>query len=115
MFKWLRKLLGLEETPKPEPKPGKAVTIEVPAGEDLEARELVKLFEGKAYRSIDIRRKPPSLLEISKRKHPDSQKDELPRSFSSRSSVKQAQVNLKKVGYRKDAKIEEDPPRKRRW
>ena len=38
----------------------------------------------------------------------------LPTSFTNRPGVKQAQVNLKKAGYKKDAKIEEDQPRRRR-
>jgi len=58
-------------------------------------------------------RKPPSLLELSKRKHPSTGRGELPKSFTSRPSVKKAQVNLKKAGYREDAKLEEEP-RKRR-
>ena len=57
--------------------------------------------------------KPPSLLELSKRRHPSTGRGELPKSFTSRPSVKKAQVNLKKTGYKEDAKIEEEP-RKRR-
>jgi len=37
----------------------------------------------------------------------------LPKSFTNRPGVKQAQVNLKKAGYREDAKIEEEPKRRR--
>ena len=38
----------------------------------------------------------------------------LPKSFTNRPGVKQAQVNLKKAGYKKDAKIEDEHPRRRR-
>ena len=39
-------------------------------------------------------------------------KTKLPKSFTNRPAVKQSQVNLKKSGYKKDAKIEE--PKRRR-
>ena len=42
------------------------------------------------------------------------QRHKLPKSFTNRPGVKQAQVNLKKAGYREDAKLEEDKPRRRR-
>ena len=51
-----------------------------------------------------------TLLEISKRMYPSKEK-KLPRRFTNRPGVKQSQVNLKKSGYREDAKIEEDPNR----
>ena len=54
-------------------------------------------------------RKPPTLLEVSKRRHPSTGRGELPKSFTNRPGVKQAQVNLKKTGYKEDAKIEEEP------
>ena len=37
---------------------------------------------------------------------PREQRSRLPRRFTNRPGVKQSQVNLKKSGYRKDAKIE---------
>jgi len=57
--------------------------------------------------------KTATLLEISRRKHPQPNKDRLPKSFTNRPGVKQAQVNLKKTGYREDAKPEEEPKRRR--
>jgi len=51
-----------------------------------------------------------TLLEISKQMYPSKEK-KLPRRFTNRPGVKQSQVNLKKSGYREDAKIEEDPNR----
>jgi len=51
-----------------------------------------------------------TLLEISKRMYPNKE-TKLPRRFTNRPGVKQSQVNLKKAGYREDAKIEEDPKR----
>ena len=38
----------------------------------------------------------------------------LPRSFTNRPGVKKSQVNLGKSGYREDARIEEEPRRRRR-
>ena len=42
------------------------------------------------------------------------QRHKLPKSFTNRPGVKQAQVNLKKAGYREDTKLEEDKPRRRK-
>ena len=42
------------------------------------------------------------------------QRHRLPKSFTNRPGVKQSQVNLKKAGYREDAKIEEEPRKRRR-
>jgi len=41
------------------------------------------------------------------RKPPLPEQSKLPRRYTNRPGVKQSQVNLKKSGYRKDAKIEE--------
>jgi len=84
-------------TTSPEPKPAKATPVK----------------EREWNWPQQAQRKPPSLLELSKRRHPSTGRGELPKSFTSRPSVKKAQVNLKKTGYKEDAKIEEEPKRRR--
>lgn len=105
MWNWLKRLLGigahriqgrLEIQPKPEPGQASEREWSWPS-------------------SADTPRKPPSLLELSKRRSPEPTERKMPRSFKNRPGVKQAQVNLKKAGYNPNAKIEEDPPRRRRW
>ena len=49
-----------------------------------------------------------TLLEEHRRRYPTPPSSRLPRSFTNRPGVRQAQVNLKKTGYKEDAKPEED-------
>lgn len=94
MWKWIKQLLGLdkkhekdEETPESKPV----------FGDDM------------AYWPSPKKQvKKPTLLEISKRRHPTTRERKLPRKFVNRPGVKQSQVDLKKAGYREEAKLEED-------
>ena len=59
-----------------------------------------------------IRLKPKRPQPFRPRPAPTPPPKKLPKSFTNRPGVRQAQVNLKKSGYKKDAKIEE--PKRRR-
>lgn len=124
MWNWLKCFLGLEITAKDIERERNKGTI-ILTGKEVRVTEPITIpstpepeKEWNWPSSLDIRtRRKPSLLELSKRRNPSPSSTErkMPKSFANRPGVKQAQVNLGKVGYDPKAKIEEDPPRRRRW
>jgi len=109
-WEWLKGLLGLEaqktgsrleirlsREPAPELERGDRGP-EWAAGSLDEALEKIRAKRTKSS-------KRPTLLELSRRRHPSSQ-SKLPRSFTNRPGVRKARVELKKSGYDEDAKPE---------
>lgn len=70
-------------------------------------------------RLLGLDKKPPAPRPMPKRPQvylpppPPRPERKLPRSFTNRPGVKRAQVNLGESGYREDARIEEQPRRRR--
>jgi len=48
-----------------------------------------------------------TLLEEHRRRYPTAPRDRLPRSFTNRPGVRKSQVELKKTGYKEDARPED--------